>query len=175
MTPNNTTELIEALEQSLTDYFCDEGIGGAPAFIETMKAYGLTVQALSTQPAQEDVRELIESAFKKQCPEGVWGDIDAQRALGRALDEALSATHVERWRPIETAPRDGTHIDLLMYRVNRPQPEWIRYPSAWWESGKWYNWFGASCRACSFFDEAPQFWRPIDPPPPPPALPDGGE
>jgi len=115
---------------------------------------------------RERVADIIDHFAGSACDAG---------DLAEAIIAALSAAPVEGWRPIETAPKDGTHIDLLMYRVNRPHPEWIRYPSAWWESGKWYNWFGASCRACSFFDEAPQFWRPIDPPPPPPALLDGGE
>jgi regulator of replication initiation timing len=41
----------EALEQALTDFFCDEGEGGTHGFIETLKAYGLAVFPARQAPA----------------------------------------------------------------------------------------------------------------------------
>ncbi len=79
------------------------------------------------------------------------------------------------WQDISSAPKDGTAIDLLMYRTKRPTPEWIRYASVWWEGDRWYHWFGSMCEACDFFGEEPQFWMPVPEVPDAPTPPSEGE
>lgn len=69
------------------------------------------------------------------------------------------------WQPIETAPKDGTHI--LAYMENA-------VIEAWWEDtsygnpeyegrGEWEcpNLSSHGCGCCSIFNDAPTHWMPL--------------
>lgn len=44
---------------------------------------------------------------------------------------------VEQWKPVETAPRDGTFVDLWVFDSVRDAGE--RWPDCFWRDGKWLD------------------------------------
>jgi hypothetical protein len=67
------------------------------------------------------------------------------------------------WRPIKTAPRDGTVI--LIYNEN-----WMDgtvFPAYWDDEplDEDFNWHGIDGSHISIEDDAPTHWRPLPPPP----------
>lgn len=77
--------------------------------------------------------------------------------LARLLD------HVEafKWRPIESAPRDGTRVDLFA--------DGERFPDCWFTSERWFSGIDGNTTLDSYppvFEIiAPTLWMPIPPPP----------
>jgi len=69
-------------------------------------------------------------------------------------------TPTSRWRPIETAPRDGTRV-LLWANSHTTEPHWEHAIGFWW-ADKWRvddPQCGGTCAA-----EATH-WQPLDEPP----------
>ena len=58
---------------------------------------------------------------------------DVQTAVARALSDVARARTASAWRPIESAPRDGTRI--LLYVEWAPQHEAISI--GWWNGDEW--------------------------------------
>jgi hypothetical protein len=46
------------------------------------------------------------------------------------------------WQAIESAPRDGTHVDLWVVASewHRPKGETHRARDCWFEDGQWWEW-----------------------------------
>jgi hypothetical protein len=60
-------------------------------------------------------------------------------AFDRDLDMAAAALrHLSEWQPIETAPRDGTPVDLWHVPYTGRQR---RMPDRWWVKGKGWRTF----------------------------------
>lgn len=71
-----------------------------------------------------------------------------------------------KWQPIETAPRDGTHVLLLIGEVAIGGC-WVLH-SEGWESGipDWYGWdTDNDLILIEVPDDEPTHWMPIPPPP----------
>lgn len=78
-----------------------------------------------------------------------------------AMRAALAAAEAAMWRPIETAPKDGTIVDChcaaygLDRIVWRSHPEWGDDRAGWW-----------SIPSRAFIrEDAIQYWRPLPTPP----------
>lgn len=72
-----------------------------------------------------------------------WGSFDEreQDALRRGAHAAIAA--MPGWEPIETAPRDGTKVDLWMRidasLMSMGWSDEFRLPEAWFEGGRWFH------------------------------------
>ena len=65
------------------------------------------------------------------------------------------------WRPIETAPRDGTHL-LLFDDRDRMLIE-ADIAIGWWQDGEWRDWGDIGCSG--LFPYEPTHWMPLQEPP----------
>lgn len=79
---------------------------------------------------------------------------DNNRALTRALTEALAACDESPWRPIETAPKDGTNI-LLCGGANVSQGGWLTGAMQGAEDESCAGWWAVGCI------ENPTHWMPM--------------
>lgn len=92
-------------------------------------------------------------------------------------DEALAALRAiegagkkveQGWQPIETAPRDGTQVDLWTVA---PRQVWIatdrdpRVPNAWFSEGKWWVYDEHGDDMCRSEIRNATHWRPKPTPP----------
>lgn len=83
----------------------------------------------------------------------------------RTAIAAFEAASGGGWRPIESAPKDGTEIDIWDDVLKR------RRPDCHWHCGKWLRW------ASNSIDDEPRWipvpgathWQPLPPPPKDPA------
>ena len=77
-----------------------------------------------------------------------------------AFEAAIAAAEAAGWEPIETAPKDGTPVDLWCQGQFRSGRE----TDCWFSDGKWwqYNDLGQDCR--DEVDNATH-WRPVPEPP----------
>jgi hypothetical protein len=68
------------------------------------------------------------------------------------------------WLPIETAPRDGTLVDLWMKGPDNPGE---RQADCWYENGNWWQEFGREGPAhpASRLGDEPTHWRHLPEPP----------
>ena len=74
---------------------------------------------------------------------------------------------MSEWQPIETAPRNGTAVILLIDDIAL-QGEWIEYPANDRRGkGEWkveqISWHGCEC--CEVDDDQVTHWMPLPPPP----------
>lgn len=72
------------------------------------------------------------------------------------------------WKPIESAPRDGSRVDLW---VSYGDGEGDRVPDCWWQDGGWaFDWHHdrGSIAMSLGWAEAPTHWMPLPTPPEPP-------
>lgn len=69
-------------------------------------------------------------------------EVEAEAALESALRMALAA---REWQPIETAPKDGRQLILLLTPSGLPQ---VAYSNTWWTAG-----FSVECK--------PTHWIPL--------------
>ncbi len=72
-----------------------------------------------------------------------WGSFDEreQDALRRGASAAISA--MRGWQTMESAPKDGTKVDLWMEIYASPMSmgwsDEFRVPEAWFEGGRWFH------------------------------------
>ena len=96
------------------------------------------------------------AAYLERLKEGVGGILDAEHVVpfAQTLRALVAAAEAERWRPIETAPKDGTEI-LIVDRVGMCVAKWAEY-CGWisYTDDGWYE-------ACVW----PTHWRPLPPAP----------
>ena len=64
------------------------------------------------------------------------------------------------WQPIETAPKDGTYIDLW---VSGPYNKGCRITDCWFECGQWWKDYGrdGELKADQMKGDEPTHWMPI--------------
>jgi hypothetical protein len=112
--------------------------------------------AIKTEQQPAAVDELIERLDKRLNTERAAHSMghnaaDRERAeLIRLLSEAAAALEAARedgWQPIETAPRDGRQMILLLTPSRFPQ---VAFSNTWWTAG-----FSVECK--------PTHWRRIEP------------
>lgn len=74
-----------------------------------------------------------------------------------------------KWRPIETAPRDGTKVDLWLVPRSRMliATEPYRLADAWFSAGQWWVYENNDEQRLPVWDDYITHWRPL---PDPPAL-----
>lgn len=86
----------------------------------------------------------------------------ARKHLDAAIEAAIQAERNSHgWQAIETAPRDGTVIDLLT-------KEGVRFTDEWWVEDD-----GAAFWTCLFQDDMFSHWMPLPLPAPPAAITEG--
>lgn len=109
----------------------------------------------TTQDTTAVMRQALEALERIANPAGDWPMAVAQRrnAAISALRTALAANG---WQPIETAPKDGRELILLLTTSRFPQ---VACSNTWWTAG-----FSAECK--------PTHWMPI---PAAPVQTNGGE
>lgn len=85
-----------------------------------------------------------------------------------------------KWLPIETAPKDGTKVDL--WCTPRPgaivAPEHLggwRIADAWFSAGRWWTYENNDEQRLEVQADYVTHWQPLPDPPASPALADGGE
>lgn len=87
--------------------------------------------------------------------------VEPETSAGLPTGEEIGAFLDNPWHPIETAPKDGTHV--LLYRRN---PRAASYDEAWWRLDTFvneYEWGGASWSYPTL--DQPTHWMPLPPPP----------
>ena len=102
---------------------------GLPGWLrDTQKSIDAAYAALAEPAAAPSD---FERAFTDACDEiGCAHDNEALLEAIASLKKSAVTPH-ERWQPIETAPRDGTRIDLL-FRGN------MRFTDCAWSEGAWW-------------------------------------
>ena len=81
--------------------------------------------------------------------------------------EAADALAAQEWQTIDTAPKDGTEIDLWAF--DREHCCWSRRPDCYWSAmmknlnEESEGWAGLWEMHCDF--QPPTHWRPLPPPP----------
>lgn len=106
----------------------------------------------------EALHEIVWAA--RRMADKLW--LDDDHYLVEAIAAYDAAEKDDGWRPIETAPRDGTYI-LLCF-----QPPFTDTHSpgvsvgCWADSGKWWL---TSIWAATTPHKQPTHWRPLPPPP----------
>ena len=111
---------------------------------------------------------VTEESYRAYCRNGAMGTFPAdtwavhcQRRLGQ-IEQALASLSVAQgqgWLPIESAPRGGRTMILLLTPSRFPQ---VAFSNTWWTAG-----FSVECK--------PTHWHPIEELPAAPAQPDGVE
>lgn len=73
---------------------------------------------------------------------------------------------MSEWRPIETAPKDGTLVDLWSATYNARLPDCKFEQEEWDEQGHWYQAYSEN-PSCSHYvsDDALTHWMPRPPAP----------
>lgn len=69
------------------------------------------------------------------------------------------------WKTIETAPKDGTIVDLWM--CGPRSPDGYREADCWYAHGQWWNSFGrdGDCAPGWMAGDIPTHWMPLPAPP----------
>jgi hypothetical protein len=78
------------------------------------------------------------------------------KAITNAADAILADFHVAQWRPIEEAPKEGTHI-LVWCSVERV------CTTVWWQGA----WYGTDPMHRLNWIQNPTAWQPLPPNPTP--------
>ena len=66
---------------------------------------------------------------------------------------------MSEWKPIDTAPKDGTRI-LAFWPDSGDGVDNEAEARTWWENDRWENPWGSS-----LYDPPPTHWMPLPPPP----------
>lgn len=81
-------------------------------------------------------------------------------AIHETCVEALQQAKANEWQPIETAPKDGTHILLSGYNYNKKgNPRWVC--EGWYEQSEFIGVNEYEISSCAFADK----WKPLPQPP----------
>lgn len=110
--------------------------------------------------------DLIERARKEETLLNGYYRMPKAAAVMSELIAALEAAQEDRWRPIETAPKDGTSILLYYPDSGVIEGMWFeRY-----ENGNGGQWSVVSidqhgCGCCADDSDQPTHWMPLPAPP----------
>lgn len=120
---------------------------------------------ISREAVRQLVRKAIEDAQDSAIPEP-WEV--AEHHAGIAADAILNLAPVggrgEGWRPIETAPKDGTKVDLWC-RAPGLSAGSGRVPDCWFSAGRWWAYDEHGDDQCRSQVHNATHWRPLPPPP----------
>lgn len=106
-----------------------------------------------TEPAtDQEIEQYRMGAFNSPLPN------DVSTAIRKLLARLAIAESREGWRPIETAPRDGTVIWLANEHSLRVGA---------WISGRWADWVRAELGGTCDLHFTPTHWAPVPTPPSP--------
>lgn len=93
--------------------------------------------------------------------------MDAMGKTAKLLEKTANALEAQEWQPIETAPKDGTKIDVLLWG-------WGRLSDIAWEELEgfgppypketWCDGFGNPCWTPMEGPQSITHWRPINAP-----------
>lgn len=74
---------------------------------------------------------------------------------------------VSEWQPIDTAPKDGTKVDLWLHIYASPRSfgmeDDFRVTDAWWQDGKWVHRYRD--KDAEIFSDYITHWMPLPEPP----------
>lgn len=118
----------------------------------------MTNSPLPDYPAEAMARLSLELTARMSDPQSYSEEVTA--ALAALLDYAERAGELIRPRPIATAPKDETIIDLFVNGV--------RYPECWWSGLRWISNVAGTARKTGervFEIRDATHWLPIPPPP----------
>lgn len=95
-------------------------------------------------------------------------DDELQAEIKTEIAEAIAALRAQPagWRPIESAPKDGTL--LLLWESYEDEPfigRWHDFRSRWIASTAHYNTDGDACVIDTVCSEGVTHWMPLPPPP----------
>jgi len=109
--------------------------------------------------ALEDAKLIVSAEKDRFIRDTTVVPLDMIRAIQAQLDDAIKESPADEWLPIETAPRDGTHI-LLVGDEDNPSTVVIGWQHAEDE-------VTPKCFDCSYGNWWPTHWMPLPPPPQP--------
>ena len=126
---------------------------------------------MTTTETQDIVERLRHSANVLGNYDSEWTpDVATMRAAAAEIERLRSLTE---WRPIETAPRDGTCVLLSWAQNAHVKPiDWTRDPktagvfvqaASWWQGDGWVVYCSMIQDPSLHFDPTP--WRHLPPPP----------
>ena len=98
----------------------------------------------------------------------LWEDDDCKDAaaeLRRLVAENESLRKDAGWRPIETAPKDGTLLLLWEEYDTEPFVGSYGLDGVWYASTTYYNTDGDACVVDTVCSDAVTHWMPLPPPP----------
>lgn len=102
----------------------------------------------------------IAKLFDESNRHTLWGPEITEAKIKDAWRAALAAAEAAMWRPIETAPRDGTHVLV----VNRLNPNIPPAPVHWFD-GAWSLSANQKAEYSDWVWGQPTHWRPLPTPP----------
>lgn len=98
--------------------------------IDEWSAHDHALQDLALKADAEIDR--LTAQLAKSCDDSRFGDADVGCPRAIKADAEIDRLRAERqWQPIETAPKDGTIVDLL-FRGNIRIADCIWYQDEWW-------------------------------------------
>lgn len=153
LTTAEAEEWLERLDSCSETLFGWRGIG-----LKALRDWQRMRAAAPPGDAVERAAQAMVAEVSRQgrlTPLGmVDGDVDFD-ALARAV---LAAVGWHGWRPIETAPKDGTLVDLWVCDGSVGD----RLADCQWLGGKWFWRYPTASEVSS----TPTHWQPLPPPPP---------
>jgi len=88
--------------------------------------------------------------------------------IGLAIDAAVKFLGDDGWMPIDTAPKDGTPVDLFCIDANEAQGYLYRRPDCYWTTlTKWngVEYEGWAKMESPYAKYVPKYWMPLLPQP----------
>ena len=129
-------------------------------------------QAPGEMTAEEAARDWLHRQFGSHSSRDIWSRLmpDDFTTLAKLISTRDAARDAARWQPIETAPRDGTRI-LVLVRAQTYLVSWKEYGT---RDGVTTGWCGYDCDedtwySWGFDDGEPTHWQPVPSPPISPA------
>lgn len=117
-----------------------------------------------TQPYPAEAVERLKATMTCLYPTTPDPDCSAAIALCDPADLAALLSYVEgmKWRPIESAPKDGTRLMLAKIVGHPANPTALWWACAGLWSDRWNNW-NDGVEPCGL--AGPTHWLPLPPPP----------
>lgn len=95
----------------------------------------------------------------------IYGSHDPDEEFEEWMNEKKTELVISGWQPIDSAPKDGTKVDLWVRirpsKMDEPESH-KRFTDAWWDEGR-NDWkLGRLCWHSKFYADAhiPELWMP---------------
>ena len=90
----------------------------------------------------------------------VWVEEDRWNNAIESIKADQQSASLDSWRPIETAPKDGTLVDLWL---QGPRNQGSRAADCWFYRGQWWQNFGGDGPSTPqiYTDDQPTYWMPL--------------